>query len=406
MASVAKRKRQHNGVESETWVVRYTDQSGKRRLKTFDKKKDADAFRSQVDIDVRDGTHVAPSQSVTLGRAMDAYLEDCKARWKRGELAGNTLYGYETKAKGISENLRRRRLTELTGLMVEDFANEMRVRYSKRTVQMFVSVVSLSIGYAIRRRWLKVNPLIHDRVRMVVGEREAVSIPSKAQIGQLINSIATQEKRPYLTGPRGESPIIRAAIVALGIFGGLRRGEMAGLQWEDVDFIEGVLRLRHSYSRIDKLKAPKTKAGKRSVPMSSPIRAVLQQIWEGHGRPTAGYVLTGRRGLPFCPNKLTSFHWPATMKHAGLLDEKGTPLFSMHEMRHAYVSLLAEQNLPPLVISRLVGHSKIAVTMDVYAHLFPEDNSGAQAVERAVAQLGGATMLPPIAAMDATTARP
>src|SRR6185295_14504231 len=67
------------GVEKEAWVVDYVDQGGTRRLKTFDRKKDADTFESTASVEVRDGTHVADSASATVQAAGELWVAAAEA---------------------------------------------------------------------------------------------------------------------------------------------------------------------------------------------------------------------------------------------------------------------------------------------------------------------------------------
>src|ERR1700720_3271363 len=83
------------GEAKEAWVVDYVDQSGKRRLKTFARKKDADAFRSQAHVEVRAGVHTPDSASITLAKAAGLWIETCVGR----ELERSTINSYRQHLK-------------------------------------------------------------------------------------------------------------------------------------------------------------------------------------------------------------------------------------------------------------------------------------------------------------------
>src|SRR5580704_6470798 len=87
--SVRKRTWQNrDGSNGEAWIVNYTDRSGTRRLKTFERKKDAEAFEAVVGVDVRRGIHVPDSQSVMIAEAAKLWLTSCEgARLERATLA-------------------------------------------------------------------------------------------------------------------------------------------------------------------------------------------------------------------------------------------------------------------------------------------------------------------------------
>ena len=78
--SVRKRTwRKRDGSQGEAWVVAYTDQAGKRRIKSFDRKRDADDYRASVTTDLRSGLHVPDSQSITVAEAGRLWLKSCEA---------------------------------------------------------------------------------------------------------------------------------------------------------------------------------------------------------------------------------------------------------------------------------------------------------------------------------------
>jgi integrase len=81
------------GDAKEAWVVDYVDQVGKRRLKTFKRKKDADAYRSRTDAEVRAGVHTPDSASVTIAKAAELWLRTCRANdLERGTIAAYRQY--------------------------------------------------------------------------------------------------------------------------------------------------------------------------------------------------------------------------------------------------------------------------------------------------------------------------
>lgn len=380
MASVRKRTWTHKGVTNESWVVSYTDLDGKRRLRTFEKKKDADAFRTKVEGEIADGMHTASSATKTLGEALDAMLEDCKRRWSVGDMAAQTLYSYQAKRKTIPDAISRIKLTEVTSLRIEEYANDLMKTLKRLTVVDTISLISLAMKFAVRRKWIRYNPLVQDRVRIIGPKTAEKVMPSKQQIRALVQTLVDYQ-RPKRGRLRSEE--IRALMVMLGIFVGLRRGEMCGLQWEDVDFGNDMIRVRHSFCWIDKLKSTKTRAGNRNIPMPEPVKRVLLEIRarrEGSDLAASPFVMLGNWGQPVLPNKLGHLYWVPLMQDAGLVDENKKPLFTLHALRHAFVSLLIEQGMKPIVVARLAGHADIETTLNTYSHIFPEDQSGKDAV--------------------------
>ncbi len=183
----------------------------------------------------------------------------------------------------------------------------------------------------------------------------------------------------------------RRVFVVLALFCGMRLGEICGLQWEFVDFAAGRIRVRHSYSEVNGLKQPKTHASVRDVPMVPIVRAALAELRDHLGGPDEGFLFMSCGGK----NMRSGFDigvWRPLMKKAGLAhpapegQRYGRPEFHFHALRHAAVSLLIAKGLNGHQVAPFVGHSKVSSRpLDVYGHLFPEDN----AVESAMNTISG-----------------
>jgi len=111
------------GVEKTAWVVNYTDQVGKRRLKTFDKKKAADDFEATVRNEVRAGVHTPDSTRVTVGEAGDRWIAACESVG----LEPTTIDAYRSHLNlHIKPFLGARKLSQLTAPMIADFERKLR----------------------------------------------------------------------------------------------------------------------------------------------------------------------------------------------------------------------------------------------------------------------------------------
>ncbi len=417
MASVRKRKWEHKGVEQEAWVVSYTDLGGKRRLKTFEKKKDADRYRTQVEVEIERGTHTAASESVAFSIAVEAFLKECDKRVQMRDITLGTLKNYESNFKvAITPYFAKVKMCDVSADLVQAFVNEMRLRYQPATIHGHYMTLTTLMSFAVRRRWMKFNPL-RDQPARLPEKPKRKAIPSKADMHAILRTA-----RRRLAGGDLNLQVTRHVFVALALFGGLRPGEVYGLQWEDVDFDGGVVHVRHSLSRTDGLKGPKSAAGIRDVPMSAPMREALLQAaryhvvralataptWKGKGANAlsartyrlwksdavhvdtdelSGFVVRTRNGGPRISEDSTDF-WHSFMKEAGLYDsEAKRPKFTPHALRHAAASLFIEAGLPPLNLKTVIGHKDVNTTYNIYGHLFPEDKRIQEASEAIAAQI-------------------
>lgn len=422
MASVRKRKWTHNGEEREAWVVNYTDQSGKRRLKTFDKKKDADRYRTQVETEIEAGIHTPSYGAMTLADLAELWVKDQQRRNTIGEITGATLYGYTCKAKRMitSRPIGRTRITDLTSLQIQHFIDEMSTQWSRGTCVEIRMILKYVLTFGVRRKLIKRNILIDEPVSVPKMKKDRPYISSVEDLQALLKAASVRDP--------GEPMLIflnRMVVLCLGVFAGLRGGEMIGLQWEDIDFDNNVLNIRHSFSAFDGLKSPKSFAGIREIPMSWPIRHALIRVadyWTNHerivqapdravtrgraqvklnvlvernqvlpGTPPvmSGHVLKNYFGGPLEPTNINLQYFRPLLKKAGLMREGG-PRLRLHLLRHAAASLFIRAGLQPLQLKRIVGHTSIQTTFDVYGHLFDDDDSARQASEAIVSRLAPA----------------
>ncbi|WP_454917272.1 tyrosine-type recombinase/integrase [Xanthobacter sediminis] len=411
MASVRKRKWTHNGVEKEAWVVSYTDQGGKRRIKTFDKKKEAERHRVHVESEIEAGTHTAIKETVTIREASEAYLRDCSRRRAINDrVTGETLKSKETTIRTkIVPKFGKKLISEVTSSDIQSWVDDLSASYAVDSIKNYVRDMRQILVFAVSRRWVRRSVLRDDPVRIPkprFGRKKR--IPSIEEI-----NIVFHESRKHIYDKHFSAEINMHAIICLALFSGLRIGEILGLQWEHVDWDANVIRVRVSQSRWDGIKEPKSVAGIRDVPMSGHVRSalldvvafwksldVVQARWNGIRKSMWPSVMTeynkqrgnvdysGVSGRVFKSVRgKNDIYWSESVRVRlkELQERAGVPLdgkgyYTPHSFRHAAVSLLLKQGMPLLPLSQMIGHSKPSVTLDVYGHLFPEDMEKRRAV--------------------------
>lgn len=199
------------------------------------------------------------------------------------------------------------------------------------------------------------------------------SIPTIEEGRALWNAIQKRYHNEYRTSfPK------RMAAIALAMFGGCEKGVVAGLMWEDVDWVGGVINIRRSFAEHrDGIKPPKNQYRVRTIPMSNEIRDSLTTIWEREHRPVTGYVLNGGRdNRRISVYKAIGDHYVRlSMLQAGFVDADGKPRWSFHELRHYAGSIWLEAGARVEDVSRMLGHSNINTTMKYYIHYFQKQEA-------------------------------
>jgi integrase len=161
--------------------------------------------------------------------------------------------------------------------------------------------------------------------------------------------------------------------LALGT--GARRGELLGQRWVDVDLDAGQIRIRRSLSVIDgvpRLLGTKTSRSRRLSIASSVVDALARHRQEQARQRAAaeswddrwGLVFTDPAGAPIDPYRVT-------VEFRDLVRRTSVPVIRLHDLRHTHATLLLAADVPIKVVSERLGHTTIAMTMDVYGHVLP-----------------------------------
>ncbi len=165
-------------------------------------------------------------------------------------------------------------------------------------------------------------------------------------------------------------------LFVLALTTGMRRGEICGLRWRDIDFRAARLSVRQTLNSVEYglvFGEPKSARSRRSVPLPDLALGHLrrqrrrQQCWQefiGRGWPDHGLVFTYEDGRPVHPDALSD-------SFKRMVKSSGLRRIRLHDCRHTYATLALEHNVPIKVISEVLGHSSPAFTMDVYSHVTP-----------------------------------
>ena len=172
-------------------------------------------------------------------------------------------------------------------------------------------------------------------------------------------------------------------LLYLTAYSGLRRGELFGLQWHDLDENTNRLQVRRSLFQ-GALTRPKTQHSERTVDLPEPIVVRLRVYREQYPSIGEGFVFRTKEGHPLDPDNWYKRTFVPTVKRAGLTVDVG-----IHSMRHSYASLLINQGESIKYVSRQLGHANINITADLYGHLFRE--TSVSAMERLTQRVHGAS---------------
>lgn len=356
------------------WLAEYRDGGGKRRFKQFALKKHADEFLLTARGEVRTGTHVAASQSITIARAADLWIE----RSEREKLEASTLASYrQHRDLHIVPAIGATKLSALTVPGVQAFADELTETKSRAMTKKILGSLSSIFTEAQRRGLAAQNPVSAVKVRMPKRDKGRPEMPTTAEL-QAILKVTPEKHKPF---------IYTAA------FTGLRASELRGLQWQDLELNAGLLHVVRRADPYNKLGPPKSEAGTRTVPIGPTVCALLEERRKSCPESAVDLVFpNGAGNVESHANLLNRVFWPiqiaAGVSVANGVDKDGNQImkakYSLHALRHAAASMWIAQGVTAKRIQVLMGHASIQQTFDTYGYLFEareDDQAAAKAIE-------------------------
>ena len=260
----------------------------------------------------------------------------------------------------IAPLLGHRPLAKLSPEHVQQWLNERHASgLSARTCQYARAILRSALAQALK--W------------NLVGRNVAQLVDPPASQKHEITPFDVDQARTLLATTSGHR---LAALFSVAVAMGLRLGEALGLRWEDVNFEDGVLRLRVALQRIDGalvLTDVKSRRSRRGLVMPATVLAALkthrvrqleQRLAAGDRWSDTGLVFTTRHGKALdARNVSRQFH--------KILTAAGLPSIRFHDLRHTAASLLLAQGVEPLTIMEILGHSQVSLTLDTYTHVMP-----------------------------------
>jgi integrase len=361
-----------NGETKSAWQVDYVDNSGKRRRETFATKKEADAHHLATRVAVNAGTHT--TSTVTVADAAARWLDHCEARG----LERSTVTAYRQHvALHITPHLGNVKLAALTIPMVIELQDRLRAegrspamvrkaRVDLGAILKFSQKRGL-VGQNVVKNLGRDDDHVTDRAAARPALQAGIDIPTPAEI----RAIAAK-----LPGTRYHALLLTA------FFSGLRASELRGLRWPDVDLKRGEITVRQRADRFNRLGAPKSKAGTRTIPLLPMVTTLLREHKLATPANDLDLVFPNSKGKVDHLNTIVEGWQAAQVAGIGAVKYPG-----LHSIRHFYASWCINRvadgglELPMKTVQTRLGHATIAMTSDTYSHLFPSHDAAAEMIE-------------------------
>lgn len=359
---------------------------GRRLSKTFSTKTEALEWKRKTTNDIIDKGLDFNSSQKTLGEYLAYWLELKQRTLKPTVFPSYQLYV----ERDLIPHLGKLKLRELRAPKINQFYGELADSgYGPRSVYYVHQVLSGAINHGIEEGVITINPM----KGVIVPQYEAgeMCFLEEDQVHQLL--IAARNHLKY------------EALYDLAVKYGIRQAELMGLRWSDLDWERRTLTIQRQMQKVkgqgNIFTSPKTKASRRTIPLGANTIALLrkhqerqnrrndelrqaeeaakakgkerQKVWQDNGLIFASSI-----GSPLDKWNLKNDFF-ALLEEAGIDRIRVDPetgkkvYFRFHDLRHTAASIMIQRNQAPIiVVSRLLGHSKVSITLDVYGHLMTE----------------------------------
>lgn len=340
-------------------VAAYDAISKRKVSKTFRTLGEARRWRAGAQSQAARGIRLAGTPQ-TLREAAEAFVDGIGSgaiRTRTGERYKPSVVGeYERSLRlHVLPTLGGARLARIQRRDVQRLAEDLLASGADpSTVRNALKPLQVIYRRAIEDGDLALNPCERLRLPAARGRRERIASPSEA--AALIAALRPEDR----------------ALWGCAFYAGLRRGELRALLWDDVDLADGLIRVERSMDAYGAAGEPKSRAGRRNVPVVAALRDLLveHKLITGRGQ---GLVFGSTAASPFTPTAVRKRALTAWRR-------SGLEPIGLHECRHTFASLLIAAGVNAKAITAYLGHASIQTTFDLYGHLMPGNEDEAVAL--------------------------
>jgi integrase len=361
-----------------SYELKFVDGNSKPQYVTFkgspeDAKKKLRALLASVD----DETYTPPSKA-TIADWVRARIDQWENQPGKDAISARTAARYrQLLDHQIVPHLGDEHVQRLKWLKVQEWHTALhKSGLAPRTIGHAHRVLGKALGDAVKAGIVAENPCKLQKAPTVEDNGDDMVIVK--DVPAFVEKIAGSVLYPH---------------AVLGLFTGMRLGEVLALKWSRVNLDRGVIEVREALEETKtygiRFKAPKSKAGRRDITLPDIVvetlrdhrRAQLElRMQLGIGRmPDDGLLFPNIEGGPRRPTTVSA-------DFAALAERIGMPEVTFHSLRHSHASQLIDANVDIVTISKRLGHSKPDITLRVYSHLFKtDDRKAAVAINAALA---------------------
>ena len=351
-----------------------------RKNKTVKSKREAKKLLTEFEYKKDINAVTRPSE-----HTVKTWLEYWITKICEPNLQKTTVYGYKQIIKNhIEPILGSTLMQKVTVDQVQRYYADRLKHLAPNTVLKHHALLKTAFDVAVKQDVIAKSPI--DRVQTPKRTHREITPYNAEQLSELLYEALYSKL---------------GLVVVLAAYLGLRRGEILGLKWEDVDFVGRTISIKRTRTSAGSeviSKTPKTFSSNRLVYMPDRVweemdlaerRNAKNRLEHGHDFNKEGYVIVDKNGKPYRPNYISELF-------TKVVTEKGFPKLTLHGLRHTFVSLANAQGHTMHDISKMAGHSRIDTTSRLYTHMFEKANETiATSVSKSI-EMKMTDALPPI----------
>jgi integrase len=354
------------------WEARISLPNGKRKSSYAKTRRDAEKKLRDMLTDLDNGIVPADGRQ-TIKQYLTSWLETVKS-----QVEPSSYVSYRTHIRRIIKELGHVSLAKLTAQQLQSFyAQKLTDGLASTTVNTMHTVIKAALGDAIT-------------LNLVTRNVASMIKPPKFQPKERV-PLSEQQARELLNAAKGNR---LEALYVLVLSTGMREGELIALEWKDIDFESSELYISHGlqYTPVGfRVTHPKSNSSKRRIILPVHVVVALKKHRElqEQERKLAGtnwdashdFVFPNGIGRKMLPSDLRGRNFYRLLKKAAL------PAIYFHDLRHTAATLLLRRGVHVKVVSEMLGHANVGITLRIYAHVMPGMHQ--QAADAAGEMFGG-----------------
>lgn len=294
---------------------------------------------------------------MTYGEWFDKWLKE----YKEGEVKPGTIKTYKdlynARIKEVFGNIQ---LVKIRGEQIQALYNKLyREGITKSSITVINAILHSSFKQAMKNGIIAHNPC------------EQASIPKNAKDMAHHIALTKEEQKAFMEYARKESHLYFMMLFMLRT--GTRRGEASGLKYSDIDSKKRVIHIQRTLKDNGTEQTPKTKTSLRDIPLTPGMLEAIQGQQNYYSNKVTsfdGYIFTNYEGNPITRNMLNAEIKRIIKK----MRAEGTEIreFTSHTFRDTFATRAIEEGMTPKTLQTILGHTTLAMTMDLYAHVMPD----------------------------------